>query len=202
MLGNDKLALIAVGTTDTTSECPITDGSVDILDGACYTGTLATTYSFTLQMYAAKDAARANLITSAVFTCDIDDEITVGQLDLTVDEPTFSGAAATDDTKYDLTLSTISDGVVGTLPSFGSEVAVYAIFETSSHFTASLTECSVKGGSPSDYGFWVNSNEVHASTTTAFDSVSGEGSNYVAGSVMYFTAVEDFSISGCKITLS
>ena len=197
---NDKLNLIAVGSTGTTSECPIIDGSVDILDGACYSGTLADTYSFTLKMY--KDDDRVNLITSAVFTCDIDNEITVGQLDLTVEEPTFTGATASDDTVYDLTLKTISDGNIDALPSFGSEVAVYAVFETSSHFTASLTDCTINDGSPSSYGFWLNSDEIQSGTTTAFGTVSGAETNYVAGSVMYFTAVEDFSILGCKITLS
>ena len=139
---------------------------------------------------------RDNILTQALFSCQIQTTISIEQLVLNVAAPTFEGATHTDDTEYGLTLSTIVDGDAGKTAVFGSEVAVIATFEPSEHFTATLTGCQVNEVSPSTYKFAVAPASVQSETSGAVALVDNKVD------VMYFTAIEDMTINGCIVSLA
>ena len=194
LLASSSVELLAVGAS-VDAGCDVASASVDIIDGGCYTGDLASGYDFSLKMFKVGD--RVNLLTSADFSCKIETTITIEELVLDVTAPTFEGAEHTDDTDYDLTLSTIVDGDAVKLPAFGSEVAVYATFTPASHFTATLTGCQVNGEDPTAYKFAVDAVDVQAATANAVSAVTDK-----VPAVMYFTAIETMTINGCTVTLA
>ena len=192
-MNSANVEILAVGASVDTS-CDVANAELDIIGGGCYNGDLAGGYNFNLQMFKVGD--RDNILTQATFSCTIETTISIEELVLDVTAPTFEGATHTDDTDYDLTLSTIVDGVAGKTAVFGSEVAVIATFEPSEHFTATLTGCQVNSVNPSTYKFAVDSANVQSQTSDAVALVDNKVD------VMYFTAIETMTINGCIVSLS
>jgi len=200
LLTNSDLEIVAVpNQSGYVGDCVFNgfNQTIDILaNPSCYSGSMTNGYGLDLDIYQVGETDTVYSTYNGI-TCSISPSVTVNTFTLTINAPSFDDITEVY-TENAIDLEYIADGSTSKTAEFGSEVAVYAELSVASHFDATLEDCLINGVSPSAYDYGVTSGSEQANTTAAVNAVT----DLVSSEIIYFTAVENITISGCSITLA